>query len=56
VAARRHRWCTGGADQRRPGSVAGLPPDASDELVAGIDVATAEVRVVCVDGAGGMVT
>ena len=37
------------------GSVADLPADASDELVAGIDVATAEVRVVCVDGTGEVV-
>ena len=44
-----------GHPPRSAGSLTGLPADASDELVAGIDVATAEVRVVCVDGAGQMV-
>ncbi|HEX2193328.1 MAG TPA: FGGY family carbohydrate kinase [Acidimicrobiales bacterium] len=34
-----------------PGSVAVLPSD-SEELVVGIDVATAEVRVICTDGTG----
>ncbi|HWC10710.1 MAG TPA: FGGY family carbohydrate kinase, partial [Acidimicrobiales bacterium] len=37
------------------GSVGALSPDALDELVAGVDVATAEVRVVCADGAGAVV-
>jgi D-ribulokinase len=35
--------------------VADLPTRASDDLVAGVDVATAEVRVVCADGTGRVV-